>query len=71
MGAAEFGAIDEVMAIYCGPKVDPQEAVALLLLELRDWCKDEGVDFARALNEGKRAKATTRKARTAEQSATA
>lgn len=41
----EFGALDEALAVYQGPRSTRQEAREALLADLAAECQSEGVDF--------------------------
>lgn len=41
----DFGAVDEALAIYQGPRRTREEAVADLLGDLAAECQSEGLDF--------------------------
>lgn len=47
MDEQEVDPIDEVMAIYCGPKASNARAVELLVADLRGWCRKHRVNLKR------------------------
>jgi hypothetical protein len=46
----ELNQIDEVMAMYRGPRAPPTVAVTMLITDLSLWCASNNVDLPRVLS---------------------